>query len=81
MNIIDHCSNQGLSQDLETGYPKFAFVIFWGILLFKGGPQYTQVTTINMYLLIYIRHNNLIQYHGIYVGDKKNSIICFENDI
>ena len=36
---------QGLSQDLETGWPKLAIVKFWGVQIFKGGPQYTQPYT------------------------------------
>ena len=30
------CCIQGLSQDLETGYPILAIVKFWGVPLFKG---------------------------------------------
>ena len=29
-------NGQGLSQDLETGWPKLAIVKFWGVQNFKG---------------------------------------------
>ena len=32
--------------------------------------QYTQITTINMYLVIEIMYDSLIQYHGVYIGVK-----------
>ena len=54
---------QGLSQDLETGCPKFVIAKFLGILFFKGDHNIL-VTTINMYLIIEIRHNILRQCHG-----------------
>ena len=41
----------GLSQDLESGWPKLAVVKHLGVLFFKG-PKYTQITTTNGYLLI-----------------------------
>ena len=41
---------QGLRQDLETGCPKLTIVKKRPI--FQGTQQYTQITTINMYLLI-----------------------------
>ena len=34
---------------------------------FYGWQKYTEVTTINMYLLIKIRHNIFVHYHGNYV--------------
>ena len=34
-------------------------------------PEFTQITTIIMYLLIQINHNILLQCHGIYIGVKK----------
>ena len=58
--------SQNLSQDLETGCPKLAIVKFWGIL-FQGRPQSTQITIINMHLLIEIGHNSVIQRHGYYI--------------
>ena len=60
---------EGLSQDLETGCLKFAIVKkFWAS---KGGLQYTQISTINMYEFIRIRHNILIKCHGNYMEMKK----------
>ena len=32
--------------------------------IFQGRPQFTKITTIDMYLFIEIRHNNLILHHG-----------------
>ena len=64
----DH--SQGLSHDLETGYPQLAIVIFWGVLLFYGRQHYTQITTMHMHFLIRIKHNNHIQYHGNYIEVK-----------
>ena len=40
--------------------------MFGASYFFQGRPQYTQITTINMYFLIEIRHNTLIQYHENY---------------
>ena len=55
---------QGLSQDSEMGCPKLAIVKFWVIIIFKGvHTQYktciacTYISTVNMYLLIEIKHN------------------------
>ena len=64
---------QGLSQDLETGCPKLAkFCKIFGRLNFQGGPQYTQISIINMYEFIKIRHNILnIQCHGNHMERKK----------
>ena len=36
--------------------------------IFLRGPQYTQISTINMYEFIKIRHDILLQYHGNYIG-------------
>ena len=53
-------SGQGLSQDLETGCPKLAIVLF-----FKEDRNiYSDCTTINMYLLTEIRYNILKLCHG-----------------
>ena len=38
--------------------------------IFQGRPEYTNTTTINMYLLIEIGHNIFIQCHGICIGLK-----------
>ena len=60
--------NQGLSQDLETGYSMLSILTFLGILFFQWSPQYTCIiTTINMNLL---RYDILIQCHGICNGVK-----------
>ena len=60
-----HCTDnfyvgQGLSQDLETGCPILAIVKFVGIQIFRGA----QISPINMYKFIKIRHDILIQCHG-----------------
>ena len=60
-----------LSQDLETGCPKLAIVNFLGVQIFKGGAQYTQISNINMYAFIEIRHDILIQCHRNYMETKK----------
>ena len=54
------------SQDLETGCPKLAIVKF-----FPRRPQYPQITTINMYLIIEIRPSILIKCHGNYIEVEK----------
>ena len=59
--------DQGLGQDLESGCPKLANGKFWGVLFFQERPEYTQTTTSNMYLLIEIQHDALIQCHLNYV--------------
>ena len=60
---------QGLSHDLEIGCLKLAIVKFVSVQIFKGG-QYTQISTINMYKFIKIRHDILIQCHGNYMEMK-----------
>ena len=62
--------HQCLSQDLETGCPKLSSVTFLGDPVVQGRPQHIQNTTINMYLLIEIRCNILIQSHGNYIKVK-----------
>ena len=62
---------QGLSQDLETGCLKLAIVKLLGVQNFKGGGLYTLISTINMYKLIKIRHDILIQCHVNYAMMKK----------
>ena len=42
---------------------------------FQGRQRYTEVTTINMYLLIKIRHNIIIQCHGNYIKVAKKIAI------
>ena len=44
--------------------------------LLQERPQYTQSSTINMYLLIEIGHNILIECHGYYL--KVKTIICLK---
>ena len=61
---------QGLSKDLETGCPTLAIVKFWGVQIFKGDFNYTQISTIKMYTFIIIRHDILIQCHGNYMEMK-----------
>ena len=47
---------------------------FLGRLFFKGDHNIL-IITINMYLLIEIRHNDGIQYHGNYIEVKKNACL------
>ena len=61
---------QGLSQDLETGCLNLAIVKFWASKFLRG-IQYTQISTINMYRFIKIRHDILIQCHGNYMVIRK----------
>ena len=58
---------QGLSQDLETQCPKLVVVKVFGRPTFQGRPPYLQISTMNMYLLIEIRHDILIQCHENYI--------------
>ena len=46
--------------------PKTDTCRIFGCLTFQGRPQNTQITTINMYLLIEIMHNIIINCHGYY---------------
>ena len=50
--------------------PKIANCQVFGHPIFQKRPQYTQITTINMYLLIEIRQSILILCHGIYIQVK-----------
>ena len=59
---------QGLSQDLETGWPKL------GILFFKG-HQCSQITTINIF--IEIIHNTHTTPFKLY-GGEKHPITCLK---
>ena len=75
MSSTESC-RQSLSQDLETGCPKLAQVCkILGHHIFQGNPKYTQITAINMDLLIEIRHNVHILHAIIFnnVEVKKNS--------
>ena len=38
---------------------------------FEGRPQFTQISTINLYRFVKIRHDILIQCHGNYMEMKK----------
>ena len=51
--------------------PKIGNCKNFGRQKFKGGPQYTHISTINMYEFIFIRHDILIQYHGNYMEMKE----------
>ena len=42
----------------------------FGLPLFRGRQQYTEVTTINMYLLTKSRHSIIIQCHGNYIEEE-----------
>ena len=50
-----------LSLAIETSCSKLAIIKFPGILFFQGRPQYAQITTLNMILLIEMTHNTLTQ--------------------
>ena len=43
----------------------------FGPSIFQGRQRYTEVTIINMYLLIEIKHNIIIQYHEVYIEVEK----------
>ena len=58
---------------------RIANYYFLGCPVFRGRPKYTQITTINIYLLNEIRHNIPKQCHGSYIVVKKSTM--FENDI
>ena len=60
---------QCLSQHLETGRPEWAIVKMHPISL--GRPQYSQITTINVYLPNEIKHNIHILCHGNYIEVEK----------
>ena len=49
---ITQNSIQELSQDLETGCPKFGNPNILGCPIFQVWQKYTEITIINMYLLI-----------------------------
>ena len=51
--------------------PKIGSCKVFGRLNFLGGPQHTQISTINMYRFIKIRHDILMQCHGNYMEMKK----------
>ena len=54
-----------MSLDLETGCPKLAVSNnIFGHPTFHGRYQYTQIATINVYLLHEIKHDVHIQCHG-----------------
>ena len=60
--------SQCLCQDLVTGCQNLANVKLLAILFFKGDYGILSViTTINIYLLIEIRHNILIQCHRNFI--------------
>ena len=67
---------QCLSQDLETGCLKLAVIKFLGIQIFKGGSQYTHISTINMYKFIKIRHDIIEQCHGNYKEIRKIQLLA-----
>ena len=56
--------------------PKIVNCEIFGCLIFQGRPQYTQIKTINMYLLHEIKHNILIHFQRNYIA--KKSIICLK---
>ena len=53
---------KGLSQVLKTGCPKWQFFNVWVSNISRKTLLYTQIPTINMYLLIEMEHNILSQY-------------------
>ena len=70
---------QSLSQDLETGCPKLTILKLLGVShIFQGRSPYTHITTTNMYLLIEIRHNILIQCHKNCSDVNEIPIMCLE---
>ena len=65
----DKLQKQGLSQDLESGCLKLANsnCKILGRPSFEGGPQYTHISTINMYTFIKLRHGILLECQGNYM--------------
>ena len=59
---------QGLNQDLETGCLKLPILKFWGAQI-----HYTQISTINMYKFIKVRHDIIIQWHRNDMEMKKSN--------
>ena len=51
--------------------PKIGNCKIFGRPNFQGGPQYSQISTINMYEFVKIRHDVLIQRHGNYMEMRK----------
>ena len=51
--------------------PKIGICKILGNLVFQGRPQYTQITTINMYFLNEVLPYIRIQSHGNYIEVKK----------
>ena len=72
--ISNSCMHIGqcLSQDLETGCLQLAVVKFWGVQIFKGNHNILMnISTINMYKFIKIRHDIIKQCLGNYKEMKK----------
>ena len=64
-----------IGEESETGFrnwvPKFGNCKILGRPNIQGGPQYTQISTINTYKFIKIRHDIHFQCHGNYMEMKK----------
>ena len=57
----------GSSPGFRNWVPKIGNCKILGRPNFKKGPQYIQISTINMFKVIKIRHDILIKCHWIYV--------------
>ena len=51
--------------------PKIGNCKVLGVFFYQGRPQYTQISTLNMYLIIEIRYTILIICHGNYIKVKR----------
>ena len=61
-------------QGLETWCQNLVIFKFWGRPIFQWGPQYSQITTIKMYLLNENKHNIYKQCHLDCVQVKKDQL-------
>ena len=52
-----------LARIYKLGAPKWPILKFLVVQIFQGEPQYTQISTINMYAFIKVRHAIIIQWH------------------
>ena len=72
--MMSYCLASRVFTWIRNWVPKFVSCKILGYPSFQERPQYTQITTVNMYLLIEIRHNCLIQCRGNHIEVAKNSI-------
>ena len=64
-------TGQGLGQDLETGWPKLAIVKFSASYISRENTIYSNYSHKDMFKLIEIRRNILMQCHEKYIEVEK----------